>query len=754
MDMTLTAAQEEFLAGFQAYLDGLDLDLDEVRETFETDPMEIVGPAREFVRRLGRDGWLGMGWPIEYGGGGRSAVEQWLFLEELAYRRLPSGNLTTSSLGPVLARLGTDEQRAQFLPAILAGDIDFAIGYSEPEAGTDLAALTTRAVRRGSGDDVEYVVNGQKIYTTGAHVATHLWLAVRTGAKEDRHKGLTVLIVPLPAEGVEITPILTQGDERTNQTFLTDVVVPASMRVGEENGGWKAITTQLNFERLFCYSDLRNQFDLVLRWARSTGRWASPLVRASLAEMACDLEISRLFCLRAAWMIDHDQVPMVEASMNKVWYSELRQRLSIAALDIMGPDGQVRGDGPLDGRMERAYRASTVIKFGAGTNEVQRDIIGRRTIADSASRSGTASEQALDAELGQLRDASRAFLTDYLRTAPVTGPNPGYDPKLWAGGLRVGWLSAACMVTEGNPVAAGVVAAEIGRAALPVPLLSAALAVSLLTAAGASERAAALAEAIEETGEVVAVLAPVGGVAGATGAVTSGPARAERDGDGWLLSAAPTVVEWAAEADRLICLADSDGGPLVLEVPTSAAGVHREPVDTMDHQPAAVLSLRDVRVPAADALPATAAALERELAVHRLLRAMELAGGARAVQEMTCAHVAQRHQFNVPLASFQAVQHIVADMATHVDAALAAAGTGLGDAARGRPVDFAAAVAPFVAGRAYLRAVTDGAQLHGGIGVSQDYPLHRYFQRAQAGRLRLGPLDEQLERIASTLPGA
>ena len=218
----------------------------------------------------------------------------------------------------------------------------------------------------------------------------------------------------------------------------------------------------------------------MLRWARDNGRFKSPLVRASLAEMATDLEISRLFCLRAAWMIDHDQVPMVEASMNKVWYSELRQRLSIAALDIMGPDGQVRGAGPLDGRMERAYRASTVIKFGAGTNEVQRDIIGRRTIA------GGGSEQTLDSELSQLRDASRAFLTDYLRTAPVTGPNPGYDPKLWAGGLRLGWLACACTVTEGNPVAAGVVAAEIGRAALPVPLLSAALAVSLLTAAGAS----------------------------------------------------------------------------------------------------------------------------------------------------------------------------------------------------------------------------------------------------------------------------
>jgi 3-oxocholest-4-en-26-oyl-CoA dehydrogenase alpha subunit len=387
VDMTLTVEQERFIAGFRCYLDGLDLDLAAVRAEFESDPMQIVGVAREFVRRLGHDGWLGVGWPVEHGGGGRSAVEQWLFLEELAHRRLPSGNLTTSSLGPTLARVGTEQQRAAFLPGILAGDIDFAIGYSEPEAGTDLASLTTRAVRRGDS----YLVNGQKIYTTGAHVATHLWLAARTGTREDRHRGLTLLIIPLPTPGVQITPIMTQGDERTNQVFLTDVEVPATALVGEENGGWSVITTQLNFERLFCYSDLSHQFELVLDWARASGAFELSPVRVSLAELAADLEVCRLFSMRAAWLLDHDRVPVAEASMNKIWYSELRQRLSVVALDIMGPLGQLRGGhplAPLDGRMERAYRASTVIKFGAGTNEVQRDIIAQRGLGAGAGGRG------------------------------------------------------------------------------------------------------------------------------------------------------------------------------------------------------------------------------------------------------------------------------------------------------------------------------------------------------------------------------
>lgn len=381
--MTLTADQEEFREEFRSYLDGLDIDLAAVKAKFENDPMEIVGVARDFVRRLGADGWLGMGWRKEDGGGGRSAIEQWLFLEELAYRRLPSGNLTTSSLGPTLARTGSEAQRAEFLPAILRGDVDFAIGYSEPEAGTDLAALTTKAVRDG---DV-YRVDGQKIYTTGAHVATHLWLAVRTGSKEDRHRGLTVLITPRDAPGIEITPIMTQGDERTNQTFLTNVEIPIENRVGEENAGWSVITTQLNFERLFISSDLRYQFETVLSWAKETGRFEEPLVRTALAELAADLDVARLFSMRAAWMIDQGQVPFVEASMTKVWYSELRQRLSVVALDLMGPEGQLRAGHPLapvGGLMERAYRASTVIKFGAGTNEVQRNIIAQRGLGAKA----------------------------------------------------------------------------------------------------------------------------------------------------------------------------------------------------------------------------------------------------------------------------------------------------------------------------------------------------------------------------------
>ncbi|HVW34768.1 MAG TPA: acyl-CoA dehydrogenase family protein [Acidimicrobiia bacterium] len=380
MDFALDGGQQAFLDRLRAYLDGLDTAA--VVEDFARDFTLITGPSREFLRRLGRDGWLGVGWPVEYGGQGRSPIEQWLFLEEMAYRRLPSGNLTLSSIGPVIARLGTEEQKRRYLPGILAAELEFAIGYTEPDAGTDLANLQTRARRRPDGD---YVVRGQKVFTTGASIATHLWLAARTGPPDSRHKGISLFIVPMGSPGITVRPLLTQSGERTNEVFLDDVAVAASGLVGPENGGWAAITHQLDLERLFAVGLLRWQFERLVTW--DAGRDHRPAeqgyARHRLAALGADLEASRLLNLRAAWMIDSGATPYAEASMAKVWYSELRQRLALEALDLMGPDGQLADgeDGaPAGGHFERSYRSSTVFKFGAGTNEVQRTIIAQRAL--------------------------------------------------------------------------------------------------------------------------------------------------------------------------------------------------------------------------------------------------------------------------------------------------------------------------------------------------------------------------------------
>jgi 3-oxocholest-4-en-26-oyl-CoA dehydrogenase beta subunit len=344
-------------------------------------------------------------------------------------------------------------------------------------------------------------------------------------------------------------------------------------------------------------------------------------------------------------------------------------------------------------------------------------------------------EVELTAERGELRTAARRFLESYLGTVPSGGPDPAWDPELWASALRLGWLSA-CSGADGGPVEAGVVAYEIGRAALPVPFLAAAGAVGALAASGAVADAEKHAAAIESDARVVALVAD--------------RVHAAPDGDGWRLSGGPLVVEWAAQADELVCIAELDAGRrLVVAVPAAGGGVRIEPADTLDHQPVGVLTLRRASVGPGGVVAAAVTDRAHELTL--LLRAAEMVGGAQRVLELTCAHVNRRHQFGVPLSSFQAVQHLLADMATEVDGALLATWEGLTTVAAGRDARRSAAVAPYLAGRAYLRAVTDGAQLHGGIGVSQEYPLHRYFQRAQASRLRLGARHDQLERIAATL---
>src|SRR5207248_9822125 len=196
---------------------------------------------RQVVRQLGRDGWLALSWPAEHGGRGGTMLDQLIFTDEAAIARVPVPFLTINTVGPTIMRYGTPEQRAEYLPRIAAGEVHFAIGYSEPEAGTDLAALRTRAVRDGDG----YVVNGQKMWTSLIQYADYVWLACRTDPDAPRHKGLSILIVPTTAEGFSWTPVPTMSGPVTSATYYSDVRVPASSLVGDENGGWPLITNQL-----------------------------------------------------------------------------------------------------------------------------------------------------------------------------------------------------------------------------------------------------------------------------------------------------------------------------------------------------------------------------------------------------------------------------------------------------------------------------------------------------------------------------
>lgn len=344
-----------------------------------------------FFRELHQAGWTGLGWPLEYGGGGRSALEQWMVLEELAYRHLPYGSLSVTSIGPTLIRIGTREQKARYLSGLLDGTIDFAIGYTEPDAGSDLAALRTVATRDGD----EYVINGQKIFTTAAHHATHLWLAVRTGDRSQKHHSISVLIVSLDSPGLIVRPLPTMADGRTNEVFLDNVRVPTSSLVGEENEGWAVITLALALERMLPYGGVLREFHDFLVWAATLRDDSDePALenthnRAILADLVADMEIARLLCLRNASIADGGGSVSAQASAAKIWISELRERVATWSLQMTGTVAQLAAPSqmaPLAGAMEQTYRWFPVMKFGAGTNEIQRDIIGRRGLNLPTSR--------------------------------------------------------------------------------------------------------------------------------------------------------------------------------------------------------------------------------------------------------------------------------------------------------------------------------------------------------------------------------
>ncbi len=344
---------------------------------------EQMGPAyRRVVRGMGEDGWLGLGWPKEYGGQGRSFIEHQLFIDECRRADMPFPFVTLNTVGPTLIQYGTEEQKQRFLRPILGGEVHFAIGYTEPSAGTDLASLRTRAVKDGG----DYVINGQKIFTTGAHDSDYIWLAARTDIEAPKHKGLTIFIVPTALDGVKMTPIETIDYGRTNAVYFEDVRVPADAIVGGENEGWRLITTQLNHERvaLACSGKAEQLLDDVLAWAAETtasdGRRIidRPWVQMTLARTRARLEALKLLNWRLAWELTKGILNPADASVVKVYGTEVFVEVYRSLMEVLGEAGEIRHGSPgaaLGGRVEIMYRWAYVVTFGGGVNEVQRDII-------------------------------------------------------------------------------------------------------------------------------------------------------------------------------------------------------------------------------------------------------------------------------------------------------------------------------------------------------------------------------------------
>ncbi|MEU8359689.1 acyl-CoA dehydrogenase family protein [Nonomuraea sp. NPDC048882] len=359
---------------------------DELREYFQncltaddrakiaTDPF---GEAyMEHCRRLGRDGKLGLGWPKEYGGGGHGPLEQQIFANEIARAGVPYPIITVQTVGPTIMQYGTPAQKEFFLPRILAGECHFAIGYSEPEAGTDLASLRTTAVLDGD----HYVVNGQKIFTSGAHYAQYIWLAARTDPAAKKHKGITMMIASTDDPGYSWTPIVTMdGRHHTNATYYSDVRVPVDMVVGEVNRGWDLIVNQLNHERVTLgpAGNLAQTYDRFRAWARRTGLDAEPDVRRALARVWSAFRTNELLNWQVAANMDLGWLGAPDASATKIYGSERMQEAGRIVGDILAryADPSDPETAELLDRVDHGAKGAVVLTFGGGVNEVQRELI-------------------------------------------------------------------------------------------------------------------------------------------------------------------------------------------------------------------------------------------------------------------------------------------------------------------------------------------------------------------------------------------
>ena len=388
VNITFTKREEDFRQEIRDFLeDELPDDWDPLGQPGQS-PEERHAFTRSMAKRLADKGWLTLAWPEEYGGQGRSIMEQVIYREEMSYWNVPGTDLGTGAIswvGPVLMLAGTEDQKREHLPPIARGERYWCTLYSEPGSGSDLASLQTSAVR--DGDD--YVINGQKIWTSSAHIADWGWLAARTNTDAPKHRGISLFMLDMKSPGVEVRPIVNMaGGHDFNEVYFDNVRVPAANLVGQEDRGWYTLAVALDFERsgVGYSATARRTIETLTEYAKQTERDGKPLsedphVRRKLARRFVEAEVSRGMSYKVAWMQSQGMVPNAEASMSKMYGTELTQRVARTGMEILGMAGQLSEGSkwaPLQGHIQRSYLMSTSSTIAAGTSEIQRNIIAQR----------------------------------------------------------------------------------------------------------------------------------------------------------------------------------------------------------------------------------------------------------------------------------------------------------------------------------------------------------------------------------------
>ena len=387
MDFEFTPEQIEFVAEVEAFLDANDDP--EVFDVTRENMAQIVDtpPRRKFMAKLGEQGWLGITWPKVVGGSEGEGIYEYLLNEALAARGGPQIGKGVGIIGKTIISHGSERLKHEFLPKILNNEVEFAVGYSEPNAGSDAASMQLKATRDGDG----WRLNGQKTWTTSAHFADWYWVGARTDPDAPKHHGITLFLVPMDHPNITVKEIWTMGDERTNEVYLDDVFVPDDCVVGELNKGFQYISEALDLERftLFTYSPIAQRLDLLTEYVATATRDGEPLkddavVRERIAQLHTEAEVARVLGLKFVFKAGEGGAPPPsEASEYKLFTTEYSRRLADASMDLAGPGSQLRvrsEDAPMKGRSESTYRYTVIDTIGGGASEIQKNIIARRKL--------------------------------------------------------------------------------------------------------------------------------------------------------------------------------------------------------------------------------------------------------------------------------------------------------------------------------------------------------------------------------------
>lgn len=380
MDFRFNEEQEKFRLEVRSFLQK-ELSEEHHQEALCSGGLGFGYNSRDFLKKLGAKGWLGVDWPVEYGGLGKTIWERFIIYEELGYARGPWPGVGGTISAPMILHLGTEEQKKFYVPRVASGEFEFTLGYTEPQAGSDLAGLEIRAVEEGD----YFIMNGQKMFNSTAHYGDYHWLGARTDFTVAKHQGISLFIVDLKSPGITIRPLYTMSGIRTNEVFYDNVKVPGNNLVGKKNRGFYHIMEALDWERIYATGDMKRSVEEMTKFIRNGPPGISinnsKVVLARLAEIAIEVEITRLFSIRVIWLLSKKVAPAAEASMLKYYGDELRQRVSALGMQILGTYSQLQHGSKralMNGAMETMYRAAVFMTLSAGTSEIQRNIIALR----------------------------------------------------------------------------------------------------------------------------------------------------------------------------------------------------------------------------------------------------------------------------------------------------------------------------------------------------------------------------------------